>query len=217
MKQAQINIQAQKTRLLIDVLGRALSSGECLANKAAKKSISQNFKYYDHFNSELNKNYDELILEFIDEIECFYKQLKRYINTYGANDYLESINKEEIKNYIMKWKNSNIKEADKILFEGLLDFINLKENNRYWERAKTLENIAFIKERGKNNKMDPNFLSRIGPGIAGYSYHSMEQAQNQYEKNGKNTQGLFMNKRPEDDIYMENLRNNLEPNFYDYK
>ena len=217
MKQAQINIQAQKTRLLIDVLGRALSSGEYLANKAAKKSISQNFKYYDHFNSELNKNYDELILEFIDEIECFYKQLKRYINTYGANDYLESINKEEIKNYIMKWKNSNIKEADKILFEGLLDFINLKENNRYWERAKTLENIAFIKERGKNNKMDPNFLSRIGPGIAGYSYHSMEQAQNQYEKNGKNTQGLFMNKRPEDDIYMENLKNNLERNFYDYK
>lgn len=117
----------------------------------------------------------------------------------------------------MKWKNSNIKEADKILFEGLLDFINLKENNRYWERAKTLENIASIKERGKNNKMDPNFLSRIGPGIAGYSYHSMEQAQNQYEKNGKNTQGLFMNKRPEDDIYMENLRNNLERNFYDYK
>ena len=117
MKQAQINIQAQKTRLLIDVLGRALSSGEYLANKAAKKSISQNFKYYDHFNSELNKNYDELILEFIDEIECFYKQLKRYINTYGANDYLESINKEEIKNYIMKWKNSNIKEADKIFLK----------------------------------------------------------------------------------------------------
>lgn len=217
MKQSQINIQAQKKKLLFDILGRVLSSGECLANKASKKQISQNFKYYDHFNSESNKNYDELVLEFIDEIECFYKQLKRYTKTYGQSDYLTDIPKEEIRNYIMKWKNSNIKEADKILFDGLFDFIMLRENNKYWERAKFIENEASIKERGNNYRMDPNLLSRIGPGIAGYSYHCMDEAQKQYEKNGKSTQYLFMNKRPEDDIYMENIRNNLECNYYNYK
>ena len=189
-KQIQLQDQNNSNRLLMILL----SSAENLASKL-NNSLKREYYSHDFGQSFESKSINQILLQFIEQIETFESSYKRYCKIYNKYDFpydsknKNGLSKEEIIKDLKTWMNL-VNEEYKKYYSAVIDIFNNKPIPNF---DNDIEKIEGIYDKGKEDKCNPKILKDIYPILLEQGISEKKQISKNYS-NDKNYQ-IVINKR----------------------
>ena len=189
-KQIQLQDQNNSNRLLMILL----SSAENLASKL-NNSLKREYYSHDFGQSFESKSINQILLQFIEQIETFESSYKRYCKIYNKYDFpydsknKNGLSKEEIIKDLKTWMNL-VNEEYKKYYSAVIDIFNNKPIPNF---DNDIEKIEGICDKGKEDKCNPKILKDIYPILLEQGISEKKQISKNYS-NDKNYQ-IVINKR----------------------
>lgn len=189
-KQIQLQDQNNSNRLLMILL----SSAENFASKL-NKSLKREYYSHDFGQSFESKSINQILLQFIEQIETFESSYKRYCKIYNKYDFpydsknKNGLSKEEIIKDLKYWMNL-VNEEYKKYYSAVIGIFNNKPIPNF---DNDIEKIEGIYDKGKEDKCNPKILKDVYPILLEQGNSEKKQISKNYS-NDKNYQ-IVINKR----------------------
>lgn len=172
------NAQIQALSHFYGIVGNALSTFECYANKhQTDPSLHSNvFSYYNNFNSGNTKTKQELKMQMITQLEIFKLSYKAFKMQFNEIEFQKDMTKETIIDNLHKWS-TWVDNEDKKYYESAIGV--LQEDDT---KAKSYKEELKANNNGdsSNNKkiMNPNtFADSVG-----VIYETQQRGENAVKK-----------------------------------
>ena len=206
-KQIQLQDQNNSNRLLMILL----SSAENLASKL-NNSLKREYYSHDFGQSFESKSFNQILLQFIEQIETFESSYKRYCKIYNKYDFpydsksKNGLSKEEIIKDLKYWMNL-VNEEYKKYYSAVIGIFNNKPIPNF---DNDIEKIEGIYDKGKEDKCNPKILKDIYPILLEQGISEKKQISKNYS-NDKNYQ-IVINKRENNNNkeYEKKIKNKLD-------
>jgi len=189
-KQIQLQDQNNSNRLLMILL----SSAENFASKL-NNDLEREYYSHDFGQSFESKSINQILLQFIEQIETFESSYKRYCKIYNKYDFpydsknKNGLSKEEIIKDLKNWMNL-VNEEYKKYYSAVIDIFNNKPIPNF---DNDIEKIEGIYDKGKEDKCNPKMLKDIYPILLEQGIAEKKQISKNYS-NDKNYK-IVINKR----------------------
>ena len=206
MQQKQISKQTQ----LID---QSFSNGIMLNAIAALENLAFYYGYkgkriFDYYSGYAKRTSEkELINAIIIQLEVFRSSHSNYSSIYENYDFPKNLSKEQIIKIIKEWK-KYIPEQNKIYYREIINYLN--GSSDISGIAGTIDKKK--KEWGPTTRDDLERVGRAAPFINTQMFNQMDNAKENYAKNGNYDIVANLNKNRDDNEDMHNL-NKFEQNF----
>ena len=206
MQQKQISKQTQ----LID---QSFSNGIMLNAIAALENLAFYYGYkgkriFDYYSGYAKRTSEkELINAIIIQLEVFRSSHSNYSSIYENYDFPKNLSKEQIIKIIKEWK-KYIPEQNKIYYREIINYLN--GSSDISGIAGTIDKKK--KEWGPTTREDLERVGRAAPFINTQMFNQMDNAKENYAKNGNYDIVANLNKNRDDNEDMHNL-NKFEQNF----
>lgn len=225
------NAQIQALSHFYGIVGNALSTFECYANKhQSDSSLHSNvFSYYNNFNSGNTKTKQELKMQMITQLEIFKLSYKAFKMQFNEIEFQKDMTKETIIDNLHKWS-TWVDNEDKKYYESAIGV--LQEDDTKAKSYK--EELKANNNDNSNNKkiMNPNaFADSVG--VIYQTQQKGEEAVKKYNEEGivpkleinsnkvgddkLNKAGEAAKKRREAQMYLDELMEKLVKEIKQYK
>ena len=105
-----------------EILGNLLSDLESYAFRISGKLEKE--KLFCKYNNNKQKSVNDIKDHIIAQIELFKFSYQMYIKNYGNYDFPENLSKQQVINFLQKWKSIIHEQKQHIFYDAVIEIIN---------------------------------------------------------------------------------------------